>query len=452
MIDIDLKPADLGRSGWDAILPGREPNAQLEHDIDCDYLVVGAGFAGLSAAWRLRQLDSQARIVILEAHQVASGPAGRNSGFMIDLPHALASGSYAGDDSEDRRNIRMNRTAINFAGKIAHENDFPAEAFDHCGKINAAASKVGNAHNTAYARHLEALNEPFELLDAAAMQGVCGSNYYQGGLRTPGTAIIQPALYVRCLADTLQAQALQAQAECQLFENSAVQQLSRQGERWVAQTTHGSVTTARIILAVNGLIETFGFYQRQLMHINLYASMTRALDASEIEALGGERRFGFTPSDPIGTTLRRIDGTGGTRLVIRNRCTYEASLTLPANRLDSIAQVHQRTFNARYPMLRQVEMEYCWSGRLCLSRNEVWALGELQPGLYSACCQNGLGTTRGIVAGIVAAEMASGGCEQSLVPDYQSQASPQRLFPEPFMTLGARNVIRFREWRAGREL
>ena len=446
-MNVDLKPADLGRSGWDAILPEREPQAPLERDIDCDYLVVGAGFAGLSAAWRLRQLDAQASIVILEAHQVASGPAGRNSGFMIDLPHALASGSYAGDDSEDRRNIRMNRAAIAFAGKIAQQNNLPVDAFDRCGKINAAASKVGNAHNTAYARHLEALDEPFELLNAAAMQSVCGSDYYQGGLRTPGTAIIQPARYVRCLADTLQ-----AQAGCELFENSAVQQLSRNGERWVAQTARGSITAARVILAVNGLIETFGFYQRRLMHINLYASMTRALDASEIDALGGERRFGFTPSDPIGSTLRRIDGDGGTRLVIRNRCTYEASLTLPANRLDSIAQVHQRTFYARYPMLQQVEMEYCWSGRLCLSRNEAWALGELQPGLYSACCQNGLGTTRGTVAGIVAAEMASGGCEQSLVPDYQSQALPQRLFPEPFMTLGARNVIRFREWRAGREL
>jgi monoamine oxidase len=99
MIDVDLKPADLGRGGWDAILPEREPQAQLEHDIDCDYLVVGAGFAGLSAAWRLHQLDAQARIVILEAHQLASGPAGRNSGFMIDLPHSLAGGSYAGDDS-----------------------------------------------------------------------------------------------------------------------------------------------------------------------------------------------------------------------------------------------------------------------------------------------------------------------------------------------------------------
>ena len=451
MIRVDLKPADLGRSGWDAILPERQSQPALEHDRSCDYLIVGAGFAGLSAAWRIRQLDAKARIIILEAQQVASGPAGRNSGFMIDLPHALASGSYEGDNSEDQRSIRMNRAAIAFTGEIARLNGFPAEAFDPCGKINAAAGAVGSAHNRNYARHLEALGEPFELLDAGAMQAISGSDYYQGGLRTPGTAIIQPALYIRSLAD-----ALILQQGCELYENSALQQLSRTGEEWYAQTARGSVTASRVLLAVNGLIESFGFYRGRLMHINLYASMTRALAADEIAALGGEPRWGFTPSDPIGSTLRRIDGSGGSRLVIRNRCTYNASLALPARTLDAIKPVHQRSFNARFPMLNNVEMEYCWSGRLCLSRNEVWALGELQPGLFSACCQNGLGTTRGAIAGIVAAELAAkkdnAQPEPSLVPDFEPQALPRRLFPEPFMTLGARSVIRFREWQAGKEL
>ncbi|MCP4769528.1 MAG: FAD-binding oxidoreductase [Gammaproteobacteria bacterium] len=447
MIRVDQKPANLGIGGWNAILPERLPQPALEQDIECDYLVIGAGFAGLSAARRLRQLDAQASIVILEADEVASGPAGRNSGFMIDLPHALASGSYAGDDSQDRRNIRLNRAAIAFAEDSVQRYGMPVESFDHCGKINAAAGSVGSAHNDAYARHLEALGEPFEMLDAAGMQAICGSDYYSGGLRTPGTAVIQPALYVRCLAA-----ALGDEEGCRLFENSAVHLLSRQGERWQAHSARGSVTAARVILAVNGLIETFGFYRRRLMHINLYASMTRALTRAEVDALGGERRWGFTPSDPIGSTVRRIDGSGGTRLVIRNRCTYEASLSLPADRLQAISKDHLRTFYARFPMLDGIEMEYCWSGRLCLSRNEVWALGELQAGLYSACCQNGLGTTRGTIAGIAAAEMASAHCSQSLVPDYQPQAMPTRLFPEPFMTLGARSVIRFKEWRAGREL
>ncbi len=447
MIRVDLKPADLGESGWNAILPPRVPRPALAQDIDCDYLIVGAGFAGLSAAERLRQLAPSSRIVILEAQHIASGPAGRNSGFMIDLPHALASGGYGGEDSRDRRNIRMNRAAIAFARDVARRYGFADETFDPSGKVNAAGGRAGSQHNEDYARHLEALGEPFELLDASAMRELCGSDYYCGGLRTPGTALIQPALYVRSFAD-----ALQAEAACEIYEDSAVCELSRRGERWLARTEEGSVSAARVILAVNGLVETFGFYRRRLMHINLYASMTRALEADELAAIGGERRFGFTPSDPIGSTLRRIDGSGGTRLVIRNRCTYEPSLTLPPGRLDAIARDHRRSFDARYPQLAHVEMEYCWSGRLCLSRNEVWALGELQPGLYSACCQNGLGTTRGTIAGIIAAEMASGHAEQSLVPDYQPEPPPSRLLPEPFMTLGARGVIRFKEWGAGRDL
>ena len=447
MIRVECKPADLGEGGWNAILSPRQPHPPLTQDIDCDYLVVGAGFAGLSAARRLAELNPRASIAILEAGQVASGPAGRNSGFLIDLPHALARGSYIGEDSQDRRNIRMNRAAIDFTAETVRSLGLPQETFDLCGKINAAASRAGSKHNDSYARHLDTLGEPYELLDGGAMQAVCGSDYYRGGLFTPGTAVLQPALFVRSFAD-----ALVKHHAGQLFETSALQGLSRQGERWVATTETGSVTASRVILAVNGLIETLGYYRHRLMHINLYASMTRALSESEADALGGHRRWGFTPSDPIGSTLRRIDGSGGPRLVIRNQCTYEPSLRLPHDRLQSIAREHERTFYARFPMLKQVEMEYCWSGRLCLSRNDAWALGELEPGLFSACCQNGLGATRGTIAGIVAAEMASNSGATSLVPDFQPQAQPQKLFPEPLMTLGARGVIKFRQWRAGKEV
>ena len=447
MIRVDSRPADLGASGWEAILPPRAPRDALRQDIDCDYLVIGAGFAGLAAVRRLRQLDPRANTVLLEARRVADGPAGRNSGFMIDLPHALASGGYGGADADDQRNIELNRAAIEFAAEAAREFEFSSEAFERRGKINAAAGAQGLRHNREYARHLERLGEPCRLLDARQMQDICGSDYYRGGLETPGTAIIQPALFVRSLAD-----ASAAGGYCELYENSAVEALENQGKRWRALTAGGSVRAARVILAVNGLIETFGFFRNRLMHINLYASMTRALEQREIDALGGSENWGFTPADPIGSTVRRIDGSGGTRLVIRNRCTYEASLRLPANRLAQVRRDHERTFYTRFPMLAQVEMEYTWSGRLCLSRNEAWASGELAPGLFSACCQNGLGTTRGTIAGIAAAELALDGNQPSLVPGFPARQLPSRLFPEPFMTLGARGVIRFKEWRAGREL
>lgn len=449
MTRVALKPADLGASGWDSILPARERGRALAWETDCDFLVVGAGFAGLAAARRLRQLEPAAKITILEAHAVASGPAGRNSGFMIDLPHALSRGAYGsgGEHAYDLRHIRMNRAAIAFAADCASSYEFPAGTFDPCGKVNAAAGPVGERQNRDYAGHLDALGEPYEMLDAAAMRALCGSDYYRGGLRTPGTALIQPALYVRSLAD-----ALVEREGCELYEHSPVRELRRDGAYWRATTTAGEVKARCVILAVNGLVETFGYYRHRLMHINLYASMTRALTDDEVAALGGAATWGFTPADPIGSTVRKIvDPDGHARIVIRNRCTYEPSLELPSDRLARVARDHDRTFAARFPALAGIEMEYRWSGRLCLSRNDVWALGRLDEGLYSACCQNGLGTTRGTIAGIVAAEQAAEFSGASLMPDYAPEPPPQRLLPEPFMTLGARAVIRLRERRAGRE-
>ena len=440
-------PVDLGRAGWNALLPHRQPHGGLEQDIDADFLIVGAGFAGLSAARRLMQLEEGASIVILEASQVAEGPAGRNSGFMIDLPHVLASSNYAGNANEDACRTRMNRAAIGFARSATKDYKMPAEAMAMSGKINAAASVTGIESNQAYARHLDSLGEPFKLLDRAEMHSLTGSEYYQGGLWTPGTAIIQPALYIRCFAD-----GLAKHDDCRLFEESAVVSLQQQGDRWRAETGSGSVTASKVILAVNGLIEAFGFYQHQLMHINLYASMTRELNDDEVKTLGGESCWSFTPANPLGTTVRRISGSGGHRLLIRNRCTYDPKMRPSTTAINRVSSDHDRAFANRFPMLAQVSMEYRWSGRLCLSRNDVWAIGEQAKNLYSACCQNGLGTTKGTIAGIISAEMASEGQSESIIPDYFEEAPPQKLLPEPIMSLGASNYLRFREWRAGKEL
>ena len=438
--------ADLGEAGWNQLLPARQPQPILENDIDADYLIIGAGFAGLAAARRLMQLEKGAKIVLLEARQVGEGPSGRNSGFMIDLPHEVSSSHYAGQASRDQIQIRMNRTAIEFARKMVDSYHLPEEAYLPAGKINAAATKAGLDHNESYARHLDALGEPCRMLDAAEMQSLTGSDYYQGGLWTPGTAIIQPAMYIRGIADGL------VDAGCHLFEQSPVIDLKVQGQYWRISTESGSVKAAKTILAVNGLIQNFGYYRRRLMHFNLYASMTRELSEQEINQLGGESKWAFTPADPLGSTVRRISGTGGHRLLIRNRCTYEPGLRLPDGRLDSISADHDRAFYSRFPMLKHVAMEYRWSGRLCLSRNSVWAIGKVEKNLFSACCQNGLGTTKGTIAGIVAAEMACEKPAESLVPEFIHEAPPKKLFPEPLMSLGVRNYLKYREWRAGREL
>ena len=93
-------PQFASKAAWAEILGQGPVYASLEGPQTADVVIVGAGFAGLSAARRLLQLDPSLRVVVLDALDIAQGSAGRNSGFMIDLPHDLASEDYAGDGDE----------------------------------------------------------------------------------------------------------------------------------------------------------------------------------------------------------------------------------------------------------------------------------------------------------------------------------------------------------------
>ncbi len=437
-------PKDPGPAAWNAILGDQGEPVVLEEKITADWLVIGAGFAGVAAARRLSQLRPEDRIVVLDATRVAEGPAGRNSGFMIDLPHDLASDDYGGAIGSDLAQIRANRAAIEFATAMAEEFALPEEAFARSGKINAAATVKGHRHNLDYAEHLDRLGENYEMLDEKAMREMTGIPYYRSGLYTPGAVMLQPALYMRSVARGL------VSNRVAIYESSPVLSLENKGD-WVAETPKGSVVAPKVILAVNGHANSFGFFSRRLMHVFTYASMTRAMTPEEVKILGGSSAWGVTPADPMGSTVRRISGIGGDRIVVRNRFTFDPQMEVSEARIASVARDHDRAFSQRFSMLNGLEMEYRWGGRLCLSRNNVPAFGEVEEGVFSACCQNGLGTAKGTLAGMLAAELACGEASD-LLDEFMDQDAPAKLPPAPIARLGANAVMRWEEWRAGREL
>lgn len=49
----------------------------------CDVAIVGAGIAGASAAYALRELAPELRVAVLEASAPAAGASGRNAGFLL---------------------------------------------------------------------------------------------------------------------------------------------------------------------------------------------------------------------------------------------------------------------------------------------------------------------------------------------------------------------------------
>jgi glycine/D-amino acid oxidase-like deaminating enzyme len=434
-------PKNTGVSAWVAMLPSRDKKPRLEGALTADVVVIGGGFAGLSAARRIAQLDPALRVAVLDAGVIGEGAAGRNSGFIIDLPHEVSADDYGGDSaSKSQQDIVIHRSAIALASDIAAEQGWDRDIFDPCGRYSVAISEKGDQHLVAYSAQLRKLGEEHRLVDAHEIAAITGTHCYTSALFTPGTIIVQPAAYIRGVADCLR-------GRISIFERTPAMAFESDAQGWMVKTPQGSISTGKIILANNGHAESFGFFKGRLLQIFTYASMTQEFDPSR---LPGERKWAATPALPMGTTVRRVAGQRGDRILIRSRYTCNSRQIVSEGALKRAGAQHDRKFKARFPGLGNIDMEYRWAGGMALTLNSVPAFGEVEHGVFAACGCNGLGASKATASGIAAAEMMLG-YNSELTQIYRRFQAPKALPPRPFITIGAKANLAFREWKAGAE-
>ena len=88
-------PQHTGPAAWNNILGAQSAATPLNTIITADFVISAGALPGFQPP-ASDTIQPNAKIVVLEAGRLAEGAAGRNSGFMIDLPHDLASDDYAG--------------------------------------------------------------------------------------------------------------------------------------------------------------------------------------------------------------------------------------------------------------------------------------------------------------------------------------------------------------------
>ena len=70
--------------GWINNLSSRTQIKFLQKNKDCEWLIVGAGYTGLSAARKLAQLHPNQKILLVDAQLAGEGASSRNSGYLVD--------------------------------------------------------------------------------------------------------------------------------------------------------------------------------------------------------------------------------------------------------------------------------------------------------------------------------------------------------------------------------
>lgn len=430
-------PADDHSCGWSSILPSHEPQ-RLPGSVEADWVIVGAGFTGLAAARQLAHHRPDDRILLVDAQCVGDGASGRNSGFLIDLPHDLSAPDYIGDLDTARKDMALNRAAIDYLRTIVKSEEIECH-WRESGKIQGAVNAKGVNVLNAYRTGLDRLGAEYQMMDAAELKRKLGSGYYTQGLYTPGTVLVQPAALVRGLARTLP-------ENVQLCEMTPVTQVDY-GSSIQLQTPAGTIKARNLLLTNNAFAQEFGFFTGRLLPVFTYAGLTRQLTEAEQQRLGGTPYWGVIPADPFGSTVRR---TPDQRILVRNSFSFNPNGRSSEATTARAGKHIVDGFNARFPMLDGVEMEYSWGGALCMSRNHAPYFGELRPNVYGAGCHNGIGVTKGTITGKLLADYLANQ-DSELLRYMLSQPAPALNPPRPFLDVGVNTTLWFNQLKAGAE-
>ena len=432
-------PADDRTNGWSALLGTRQPKAPLQGDVAVDWVIVGAGYAGLAAARQLAQQQPDASIAVVDAGVVGENASGRNSGFAIDLPHSSAPSDAAVEAG--RRVIRVNRFAVDALERAVTEHSISC-GWQKRGRYHVAVTEeVAQKSLKPYARNLDAWQESHEYLDRDALRQRIGTDYYAAAVYTPGTRLMNPAALVRGLADSLPSQV-------QLFENSPVIEAKLEGATPFVRTAQGSIRARKVILAVNAFSQSFGVYQERQVPILLFASLTHPLSDAQIAQLGTDVAWGVTPAHGVAGSTVRL--THDRRLMIRQGFEYSPSLRTTDGRRAKARAMNQALLRRRFPQLGAIELEHFWMGWLAVSHNHAPAFGRIGDNAWAASCCNGSGIVRHTAAGMLIADLALGR-KNPLIDDFLVEGTANYIPPRPLRDVGVGLTLAWDMWRGRAE-
>lgn len=432
-------PSDDNSNGWSRILAPRTAKPALHENIKVEWVVVGAGYAGLAAARQLAENRPNDRIALIEAGEVGENASGRNSGFAIDLPHLV--GTSKDELEGSHRYMALSRASIEY-----HEQQI-AKYGINCdwsqpGKYQTAVSDWGvKEFLEPFARELEMLGEEYQWIEGQDLSRLLGTTHFKAAVYTPGCRLLNPAALVRGLADNLP-------ENVSLYENCAVTGIDV-GQRIELVTKGGHIDAGKMILGVNAFANYFGYYQNRLIPFAADASLSRQLTKQEQQELGCPSEWGVTPANAFASITMRY--TQDHRILIRNNIYYNYKMRETQQHRDNIALRHKKLFDERFPMLKDVNMEYTWAGYVCFSNNGAPGFGKVDDNVYSAICQNAIGVTKGTISGLLAADMACG-VDNELIGFMQSLGTPGKVPPRPFLDIGVKCRTARELWKARSEV
>jgi glycine/D-amino acid oxidase-like deaminating enzyme len=412
------------------------PAPPLDGNRDADVVVIGGGFTGLWAAWHVKRLEPEARVVLLEADEhCGRGPSGRNGGFCNVMWFSLPSMRERwGDDAA----LAVARAAERSVGEIGEfcEQEGVDAWFRTGGYLQVSTAA---AHDQVWSVALGACKElgaddAVRSLSPQEVASRCASPTFRAGAFYPHSATVQPARLALGLRERLMARGVE------LFESTPVRALRDAPDGVEARSSGGTVRARTAVLAIGGAANSRRGPLRQRItvassHIVLTEPVPDLLE--EVGWTGGEcitdsrALIDYFRTTPDG---RIAFGWGGGRISMGARLGGRAELDA------AVVAATAEHLHAVFPGLAGRRIAHAWGGPIDASPTHLPMVVPLPGGRAFAAAGytgNGVGPSH-----MVGRTLASLALDRRDEPSRLAfvDPSPPRVPPEPFSWVGGEAI------------
>ncbi len=412
---------------------------KIQSNKDCEWLIVGAGYTGLSAARKLSQIHPNQKIILVDSQLAGEGASGRNSGYLVDT--TLNDGFNSNDEIKDyKKKTDIYALGIKVIKKFIKEYQVDCE-YNECGKYFASSKLEDEKKLLGFSKILSQLKFKHEILSSENLKQRLGTSFYKIGLFTKGGILLHPGKLVRAMIDALP-------NNVELFENSPLQKWIKEGNFIKCKFECGEIKTKKIIFATNGFLKSLGIKTNYNFPITLTASMTRPLTDYEFKSINEPKEWGVLPVRPMGATVRM---TKNRRILIRNTAEVRNPLKMSQSDLNIRTLKHKLGIKKRFPQLPDDIIQSTWSGIVARTRNSSQIFEKINENIFVAGCYNGSGIGVGTLFG---EQIAIKACNESSeeIKIIELIKKPTWIPPEPFLSIGVKTRLIYERLKARSEI
>jgi len=367
------------------------PFPRLTGRASADICIIGGGYTGLSAALYLAEAGAQTMLV--EAETIGFGASGRNGGQVhtglrkdqADLEQWLGPGHARDLWTLAEESKALVRALVDRHGIACALKD---------GLVIAAHNQKALAHLAEDTAHLAKYYsyDAARMMDADETREKLGTAIYPGARLDLGGGHLHPLDYARGLA------AAADEKGAMLWEHSPALSLETHGVDVEIRCDGGTVTAKQVLLACDAFSGRISpQLEPYIGHVESFIAATTPLPPHLAERI--------VPSDVAVADTRHVldyyrksaDG----RLLFAGRERYFR----PPR--DIAGLVRPRMLHV-FPQLKDIRLEYAWSGTVGITRTRMPHLGELSPRILFAHGYSGQGVALATLAGKLLAEAAMG--------------------------------------------